>query len=232
VTGDVWEYPHSCNSGHPFCGAGIIGGYVVRDPSLTGLTGRYIYGDLSKSGLRSVVLGQPAAAADAAVGASVSTLSSFGEDAAGCVYAASVGNGAVYRIAPDASPTPGPCALAGSAPAPVLEAKLTARKRQRILRSKRLKLSVTPNSLTTVVAHATITVSRRHARVLKFHGVTRHNVTAGKRHVLRLRLSRRSQSSLRKLLRRRGSMVAKVVVTVSDGSGGSGTLRKAIRLIR
>jgi glucose/arabinose dehydrogenase len=232
VTGDVWEYPHSCNSGHPFCGAGIIGGYVVRDPSLTGLTGRYIYGDLSKSGLRSVVLGQPAAAADAAVGASVSTLSSFGEDAAGCVYAASVGNGAVYRIAPDASPTPGPCALPSSAPAPVLQAKLTARKRQRILRSKRLKFSVTPNSLTTVVAHATITVSRRHAHVLKFHGVTRHNVTAGKRHVLRLRLSRRSQSSLRKLLRRRGSLVAKVVVTVSDGSGGSGTLRKAIRLIR
>src|SRR2546423_6819940 len=54
VTGDVWEYPHSCNSTHPFCGAGIIGGYVGGGPSPLGLTGRHIYRDLAEAGLRSV----------------------------------------------------------------------------------------------------------------------------------------------------------------------------------
>jgi len=228
VTGDVWEYPHSCNSTHPFCGYGIIGGYVVRDPTLTGLTGRYIYGDLAKAGLRSVVLGQ---GGDAAVGVNVSQLSSFGEDAGGCIYAASVGSGAVYRIAPDANPTPGPCALQGSPPAPAIAVTLSASKRQHILRTKRLKFAVLTPSAGTVVARAGITISRRHAHVMKFHGITRNGVAAGKRHVVRMRLSRKNLSSLRKYLRRRGSMVAKVTVTVSSGSS-SGTATKAIRVIR
>jgi hypothetical protein len=209
----------------------IVGGYVVRDPGLPTLTGRYIYGDLSKSGLRSLALGQPSASGDAAVAGSVSGLDSFGEDAAGCVYAVSV-LGPVYRIAPDANPTPGPCPLAGDPPAAAsLPLTLSARKGQHILRTRRLKIRVVTTTPSTIVARASITVSRRHNHVLKFRRITVRNAKAGKRTTLRLRLSRHNFRKLRRLLRHRGTMVAKVSVTISNGSA-SGSAVKAIRLLR
>lgn len=75
----------------------IIGGYVVRDRSLS-LYGHYVYGDLCKPGIRSVKLSRGHAAGDRATGLSVSQLSSFGQDSRGRVYALSL-NGPVYRLA-------------------------------------------------------------------------------------------------------------------------------------
>jgi glucose/arabinose dehydrogenase len=85
--------------GNGYCS--ITGGYVVRDKSLGSLYGRYVYGDLCKSGLRSVKLGRSGGASgDRAVpGVSVSQLVSFGEDARGRVYAVSL-DGGVFRLAP------------------------------------------------------------------------------------------------------------------------------------
>ena len=77
----------------------ITGGYVVRDRSLRGVYGRYVYGDLCRSGLRSVVLRPGGARGDRSLGVSVAELVSFGEDAAGHVYAVSL-NGPVYRLVP------------------------------------------------------------------------------------------------------------------------------------
>jgi glucose/arabinose dehydrogenase len=78
----------------------ITGGYVVRDKSLKSLYGRYVYGDLCNSGLRSVKLGRSGGASgDRAIGVSVQQLVSFGEDAQGRVYAVSLG-GSVFRLAP------------------------------------------------------------------------------------------------------------------------------------
>ena len=79
----------------------ITGGYVVRDRSLGSLYGRYVYGDLCKSGLRSVKLGRSGGASGDRVvpGVSVSQLVSFGEDASGRVYAVSL-DGGVFRLAP------------------------------------------------------------------------------------------------------------------------------------
>ena len=45
------------HSGDGFCS--ITGGYVVRDPGLPTLLGRYVYGDFCASGLRSVDLAEP-----------------------------------------------------------------------------------------------------------------------------------------------------------------------------
>jgi len=80
-------------------GCAIIGGYVVRDPDLTGLTGRYIYGDACRGGLRtlnlSVAGGGPA---DPGIGIGGGEgLRSFGEDSFGCVYVLTNRN--AYRIA-------------------------------------------------------------------------------------------------------------------------------------
>jgi len=76
----------------------IIGGYVVRDRSLRGLYGRYIYGDNCKTGIRSVVLSRGRASGDRRISLSVPALSSFGEDTRGRVYATSL-SGQVYRLA-------------------------------------------------------------------------------------------------------------------------------------
>jgi hypothetical protein len=90
--------------------AAIIGGYVVRDPGLPTLNGRYLYGDSAIDRLRSVVLPDTG---DRAEALPVPQLSSFGEDACGRIYAASLGNDAVYRIQ-DGAPTP--CEFGGPAP--------------------------------------------------------------------------------------------------------------------
>lgn len=80
-----------------FCA--IIGGYVVRDPKLTSLAGRYVYGDNCKPEVYSARLTPSGAQGNHATSLRVNQLSSFGEDAAGHVYAASLG-GPVYRLAP------------------------------------------------------------------------------------------------------------------------------------
>jgi glucose/arabinose dehydrogenase len=77
----------------------IIGGYIVRDRGLgRRLYGRYVYGDLCRSGLRVARLGRRRASADRSLGVRVPRLVSFGEDARGRLYAISL-SGAVYRIA-------------------------------------------------------------------------------------------------------------------------------------
>ena len=74
----------------------IIGGFVVRDRS-NDLYGRYVYGDFCKGDLYSARLGSGGARGVRRTGVRVPNLSSFGEDAQGRVYAASLG-GTVYRL--------------------------------------------------------------------------------------------------------------------------------------
>jgi glucose/arabinose dehydrogenase len=83
--------------GDGFCS--ITGGYVVRDRSVPALYGRYVYGDFCEGRLRGATLraGQRTTGRPLPL-PKVESLSSFGEDAAGRVYATSL-NGAVYRLA-------------------------------------------------------------------------------------------------------------------------------------
>jgi glucose/arabinose dehydrogenase len=78
-------------------GCSITGGYVVRDPSLPSLVGRYVYGDFCEGDLRSFVPSVGGARDDRPLGLNVSALSSFGEDAAGHIYATSL-DGPVFRL--------------------------------------------------------------------------------------------------------------------------------------
>jgi glucose/arabinose dehydrogenase len=84
------------NQSGGFCS--IIGGYVIRDPSLRGtrFSGRYVYGDLCNPTLRLAFLKRPRAPTRS-TGLRVSSLVSFGEDGRGRVYAVSL-DGPVYRI--------------------------------------------------------------------------------------------------------------------------------------
>ena len=110
-TDPVLEKTHG-PSGDGYCA--ITGGYVVRDPGLPTLLGRYVYGDNCSPGLRSVDLANPAS--DAPLGLDVPGLSSFGEDMCGRLFVMSLG-GPVYRLV-DGAPVglPGSSAAA-SAPA-------------------------------------------------------------------------------------------------------------------
>jgi glucose/arabinose dehydrogenase len=76
----------------------IIGGYVVRDRSLGGLYGRYLFGDNCLSQIESVSLGRGHATGLRATGLNVSSTSSFGQDASGRIYITSL-SGPVYRLA-------------------------------------------------------------------------------------------------------------------------------------
>jgi glucose/arabinose dehydrogenase len=77
----------------------IIGGYVVRDPALASLYGRYLYGDLCHPEIQAVTLSPGHARGNRGTGLSVKDLASFGEDGARQIYAVSL-DGTVYRLAP------------------------------------------------------------------------------------------------------------------------------------
>ena len=77
----------------------ITGGVVVRDPVLSALRGRYVFGDFCVGRIESAVLRGNKARKVRATRLQVENLSSFGEDARRRVYVTSL-SGPVYRLAP------------------------------------------------------------------------------------------------------------------------------------
>jgi hypothetical protein len=111
----VFDYPHQDPGGGVAHGCSIIGGYVVRDPSLGALEGRYVYIDYCTGEIRSLLLPSIAggrATDDRSEGLAVSEPTSFGEDSCGRLYIASA-EGSVYRLA---GSSPASCPGAGSPP--------------------------------------------------------------------------------------------------------------------
>ncbi|HXQ89258.1 MAG TPA: PQQ-dependent sugar dehydrogenase [Solirubrobacterales bacterium] len=90
----IFAYPHSRGNS-----CSIIGGYVVRDPRLRGLRGRYLYADLCEGQLRSLVPHLKRASGDRKLGLRVETPSSFGEDQQHRLYVTSL-EGPVFRLVP------------------------------------------------------------------------------------------------------------------------------------
>jgi glucose/arabinose dehydrogenase len=80
-----------------YSGSAVTAGFVVRDPALTGLTSRALYADFYQGEIRSLAL-NPSNPADAATGATVPSLASFGEDASGRLYVANLDGNAVHRL--------------------------------------------------------------------------------------------------------------------------------------
>jgi len=90
----IFAYPHSRGGS-----CSIIGGYVVRDPRLTALRGRYVYADLCEGQLRSLVPHLKKASGDRKLGLQVDSPTSFGEDQQHRLYVTSL-EGPVYRLVP------------------------------------------------------------------------------------------------------------------------------------
>ncbi|HET7590868.1 MAG TPA: PQQ-dependent sugar dehydrogenase [Solirubrobacterales bacterium] len=94
-TPPVFEYSHPVGE-EATCGGAVVGGYVVRGPSMGDLAGRYLYGDYCNGGIRSFSPAAPAAT-DRSERLHIGSLDSFGEDSCGRLYAVSA-SGPVYRL--------------------------------------------------------------------------------------------------------------------------------------
>ena len=93
----IFEYKHSASNCASAGGCAIIGGYVVRNPELHSLRGRYLYSDAYKGQLRSFIPRRHRGKRDRALGVHVNHPSSFGKGAHGRIYVASL-DGPVYRL--------------------------------------------------------------------------------------------------------------------------------------
>lgn len=91
----IFAYSHDRGGGS----CSIIGGYVVHDPRLPALRGRYVYADLCEGALRSLVPHRKGASGERKLGLEVASPSSFGKDDRHRVYVASL-EGPVYRLVP------------------------------------------------------------------------------------------------------------------------------------
>jgi glucose/arabinose dehydrogenase len=78
-------------------GCSITGGYVYRGAAVPALKGRYIYGDYCSGRIWTLQIQNGKAVGVRAEGINVKSLSSFGVDAAGELYAVSL-DGTVYRV--------------------------------------------------------------------------------------------------------------------------------------
>jgi hypothetical protein len=146
-TEPIHDYSHSEG------GCSITGGYVARDPTLGDLAGRYVYADFCAGEIRSLVPGLPRASGDRSEGISFANPSSFGEDACGHLYVASL-NGQVARFVGD---TPSPCTTGSDTTAPPLDAE--ARKRQRL--DKKIKLEVGSAEAASVTARLKVVAGKK-----------------------------------------------------------------------
>jgi glucose/arabinose dehydrogenase len=79
----------------------IVGGYVVRQSTLTGINGRYIYTDLCDGVLRSLLPSLGGVSGDRSEGVAIDMPTSFGVDRSHRYYVASLGDGHVYRLVPN-----------------------------------------------------------------------------------------------------------------------------------
>jgi glucose/arabinose dehydrogenase len=190
----------------------ITGGYVVRDPGLPDLAGRYIYGDYCSAPLRSAAIGASGASDDKPVGLSVASLSSFGEDASGRVYVTSL-DGPVSRLT-QTPPTASPLS-------PGLSLRLRYAKRQHALRTRRVSLTATCD------ARCTIRATGRAGK----HRLSTAKATAPVRAYRRLRL-RIGPATLRALRRSRRPTVTLTLTARDPATSRTRTRKVSVRVLR
>jgi uncharacterized repeat protein (TIGR03806 family) len=92
----TYIYPHTV-------GVAVIGGYVYRGPTLTGMTGRYLFGDYISSNLWAIATNGSGAFSSISVAATMPdslSIQALGEDEAGELYAAPP-SGTIVRFEAD-----------------------------------------------------------------------------------------------------------------------------------
>jgi hypothetical protein len=201
----------------------ITGGYVVRDPGLPTLAGRYLYGDLCLPGLRSTTL---TGDGDRAEPLTVASVVSFGEDACGRVYAVSH-TGPVFRIQ-DGQPIP--CFAAGSPPpggadgdraAPGL--RVAVRGLRGVVRRRAVRLRIRCDEARRVTAGGRL---RGVGRLT----TARRDLVAGVPTTVRVRMTQVRARALRRAIRRRGRVIAAISIRARDAAGNETRAQRRVRV--
>jgi len=201
----------------------VVGGYVVRDPGLPSLAGRYLYGDTYVDALRSTRL---ASGGDRQEDLDVSSLSSFGEDACARLYAASF-DGPVYRVQDGAAT---PCNFQAPVIAPGADTtapRLTVAigGLRTALKRRRLRVTLRCDE----PCHTAISTRLRHVRRLK---TARRSLAGDTKTVVRVKLTRKTTRRLRAALRRRRAVRVTVSVRATDAAGNARRTTRRARLKR
>ena len=89
----VWSYLQGTDTG-----TSVTGGYVCRDKSLPGLTGRYIYGDFVTGNIWALTHADGKAIKNELIAKNSGGLPSFGEDSKRNLYVLSYDPGKIYRF--------------------------------------------------------------------------------------------------------------------------------------
>lgn len=93
----IHDYAHNTDGDPDHENCSVIGGYVVRDPGLSTLRGRYLFADFCRGMLMSFIPGTTQAADVRSVGIGALFPSSFGEGVNRQIYLVSL-TGPVYRL--------------------------------------------------------------------------------------------------------------------------------------
>lgn len=230
----LFAYNHNGSDGFGG-GCAVIGGHVVEDPSLTGLTGRYIYSDYCGGDIRSLDL-------DAADGDYRSTgLSAFGnpvafaKDAAGCSYLLQTRGGedfgGVFRLVADGTGTAACPYQPEPPPLPSVTYRSFIPKRAIVGRRLAASAKCSIRCTATIRAKFRITRNRKLKKPIRFQPKkTRVKLGAKVKRKLAVKVPVRRVKQMRKAIRNgsRVTAVVRVAMTGVDGSGGSG--QKTVRL--
>ena len=236
----------------------VAGGYVVRDPGLPTLLGRYVYADTYEGEVRSLRMQLPAASGARLEGLpNRSPLVSFGEDACGHVYVVSLA-GTVDRIQdgapgrcvlkpepaplrpppdpdpdpePSPEPSPEPTPVNGVTPPPPVVDR-DAPVVEIAVAGRRSALARRRLRLTLEAREpAAFTVGGRLRGIGRLR-TARATVAAGGQARVSVRFSRTSARRLRAVLRRRGRAIAALEVVARDAAGNETLTRRRVVLRR
>jgi hypothetical protein len=220
----------------------IIGGYVVRDPAIPELFGRYLYGDNFVDEIHSVVLGPGSATGNGGTGLEVNGLTSFGEDYCGHVYATSF-VGPVYRLdgdtftpCPEGTDPPGPGPGPGPDPDPpgpdVDPAGLTLSgpARQRVLRRGGVRVRATCDELCDVFLRARARIGSSKKRH-KLHAES-GRLAAGAGERFKLSITEPTRRAIRRALRRGRRVRVNVRARALDAAGNRSEAPKKTIAVR
>ncbi len=215
----------------------ITGGYVVRDPNLSDLVGKYVYGDFCRGEIWSASLSTSGAVANTATGLTATSISSFGEDGCGRVYVLSL-NGPVRRLSDSgrcAGPAPTPFPVppgnsAGDTTSPTVVATTSPRQKFRGRPDVRVRVSCDEPCLVRGTGRLTIGTGSR-AKVVFLVPVARR-IGPGQPVVLRLQIPKRARAAVASALAARRRVVVSLTVLARDGAQNRTVRRRIVQIIR
>jgi glucose/arabinose dehydrogenase len=238
-TNPFFQYPNQMSNPGPggTTGCAIIGGHVVRDGTLSGLTGRYLYGDLCRTDLRTIDLDaaggnpQPAGLSLPSGG-----LRGFGEDSGCRLYVLT--DQTVYRIASDTGTTLATDGGPVCGPTRVVISRKRFSLRVRAPRRQRLRGHVKAVAICSedcalrARGHLLFFKGGRKAGSARLIPVSRP-AKANRRSRFRLAVLKvRVRQRAKRLLKRGRRVFARVTVVAFDGEGNRVSRHARVRLIR